>query len=94
MPPAIVFVDEIDAVGRHRGAGMARPRRAEQTNQLLVEMDGFDVTDGVILIAATNRPDIPTRRCCAWPLRPADRRRGARTCRRHPRIPGVMRQAA
>jgi cell division protease FtsH len=58
--PAIVFVDEIDAVGRPRGAGMGGgPDEREQTlNQLLVEMDGFDVSGGVILIAATNRPDI------------------------------------
>ncbi|MET2716230.1 ATP-dependent zinc metalloprotease FtsH [Streptomyces harbinensis] len=58
--PAIVFVDEIDAVGRHRGAGLGGgPDEREQThNQLLVEMDGFDVKGGVILIAATNRPDI------------------------------------
>jgi cell division protease FtsH len=58
--PAIVFVDEIDAVGRHRGAGLGggHDEREQTLNQLLVEMDGFDVTTGVILIAATNRPDI------------------------------------
>src|SRR6201996_6453585 len=58
--PAIVFVDEIDAVGRHRGAGLGggHDEREQTLNQLLVEMDGFDVTSGVILIAATNRPDI------------------------------------
>jgi cell division protease FtsH len=58
--PAIVFVDEIDAVGRHRGAGMGggHDEREQTLNQLLVEMDGFDVRGGVILIAATNRPDI------------------------------------
>ncbi|OEU94415.1 ATP-dependent zinc metalloprotease FtsH [Streptomyces oceani] len=58
--PAIVFVDEIDAVGRHRGAGMGggHDEREQTLNQLLVEMDGFDVQGGVILIAATNRPDI------------------------------------
>ena len=58
--PAIIFVDEIDAVGRHRGAGMGggHDEREQTLNQLLVEMDGFDVTTGVILIAATNRPDI------------------------------------
>lgn len=58
--PAIVFVDEIDAVGRHRGAGLGggHDEREQTLNQLLVEMDGFDVTGGVILIAATNRPDI------------------------------------
>ena len=58
--PAIIFVDEIDAVGRHRGAGMGggHDEREQTLNQLLVEMDGFDVKGGVILIAATNRPDI------------------------------------
>ncbi len=58
--PAIIFVDEIDAVGRHRGAGMGggHDEREQTLNQLLVEMDGFDVNTGVILIAATNRPDI------------------------------------
>jgi cell division protease FtsH len=58
--PAIVFVDEIDAVGRHRGAGMGggHDEREQTLNQLLVEMDGFDNKGGVILIAATNRPDI------------------------------------
>ena len=58
--PAIIFVDEIDAVGRHRGAGMGggHDEREQTLNQLLVEMDGFDVKTGVILIAATNRPDI------------------------------------
>lgn len=58
--PAIIFVDEIDAVGRHRGAGMGggHDEREQTLNQLLVEMDGFDQRDAVILIAATNRPDI------------------------------------
>ncbi|MBC7558971.1 MAG: ATP-dependent metallopeptidase FtsH/Yme1/Tma family protein [Dermatophilaceae bacterium] len=58
--PAIVFVDEIDAVGRHRGAGLGggHDGRGQTLNQLLVEMDGFDVKTNVILIAATNRPDI------------------------------------
>ncbi|MFN8125274.1 MAG: ATP-dependent zinc metalloprotease FtsH [Candidatus Nanopelagicales bacterium] len=58
--PAIIFVDEIDAVGRHRGAGLGggHDEREQTLNQMLVEMDGFDVTGGVILIAATNRPDI------------------------------------
>ena len=59
-PPAIIFVDEIDAVGRHRGAGLGggHDEREQTLNQLLVEMDGFDTKSGVILIAATNRPDI------------------------------------
>ena len=58
--PAIVFVDEIDAVGRQRGAGLGggHDEREQTLNQLLVEMDGFDLRQGVILIAATNRPDI------------------------------------
>jgi cell division protease FtsH len=58
--PAIVFIDEIDAVGRHRGAGLGggHDEREQTLNQLLVEMDGFDTRAGVILIAATNRPDI------------------------------------
>src|ERR1700710_2547030 len=58
--PAIIFVDEIDAVGRHRGAGLGggHDEREQTLNQLLVEMDGFDVRGGVILIAATNRPDV------------------------------------
>ncbi|MGH3652749.1 ATP-dependent zinc metalloprotease FtsH [Glutamicibacter sp.] len=58
--PAIIFVDEIDAVGRHRGAGIGggNDEREQTLNQLLVEMDGFDATTNVILIAATNRPDV------------------------------------
>ncbi len=58
--PAIIFIDEIDAVGRHRGAGWGggHDEREQTLNQLLVEMDGFGVNDGVIVIAATNRPDI------------------------------------
>ncbi len=58
--PAIIFMDEIDAVGRHRGAGLGggHDEREQTLNQLLVEMDGFDTKSGVILIAATNRPDI------------------------------------
>jgi cell division protease FtsH len=58
--PAIIFIDEIDAVGRHRGAGLGggHDEREQTLNQMLVEMDGFDATGGVILIAATNRPDI------------------------------------
>ncbi len=58
--PSIIFVDEIDAVGRHRGAGMGggNDEREQTLNQLLVEMDGFELKDNIILIAATNRPDI------------------------------------
>src|SRR6185312_1909233 len=58
--PAIIFVDEIDAVGRHRGAGLGggHDEREQTLNQLLVEMDGFEANEGVILVAATNRPDI------------------------------------
>src|ERR671921_764064 len=58
--PAIIFVDEIDAVGRHRGAGMGggHDEREQTLNQMLVEMDGFEAKDNIILIAATNRPDI------------------------------------
>jgi cell division protease FtsH len=58
--PAIIFIDEIDAVGRHRGAGLGggHDEREQTLNQLLVELDGFDINTGVIVIAATNRPDI------------------------------------
>ncbi|MEM7046165.1 MAG: ATP-dependent zinc metalloprotease FtsH [Pseudomonadota bacterium] len=58
--PCIIFIDEIDAVGRHRGAGLGggNDEREQTLNQLLVEMDGFESTEGVILIAATNRPDV------------------------------------
>src|SRR5262249_48650950 len=59
--PCIIFIDEIDAVGRHRGAGLGggNDEREQTLNQLLVEMDGFEANEGVILVAATNRP------CCA-----------------------------
>ncbi len=58
--PCIIFIDEIDAVGRHRGAGLGggHDEREQTLNQLLVEMDGFETSEGVILIAATNRPDV------------------------------------
>jgi cell division protease FtsH len=58
--PCIIFIDEIDAVGRHRGAGLGggHDEREQTLNQLLVEMDGFEGTEGVIVIAATNRPDV------------------------------------
>jgi cell division protease FtsH len=58
--PCIIFIDEIDAVGRHRGAGLGggNDEREQTLNQLLVEMDGFESNEGVILVAATNRPDV------------------------------------
>jgi cell division protease FtsH len=58
--PCIIFIDEIDAVGRQRGAGLGggHDEREQTLNQLLVEMDGFEGNDGVIVIAATNRPDV------------------------------------
>ncbi|WP_018134269.1 ATP-dependent zinc metalloprotease FtsH [Acaricomes phytoseiuli] len=80
--PAIIFVDEIDAVGRHRGAGIGggNDEREQTLNQLLVEMDGFDATTNVILIAATNRPDVldpallrPGRFDRQIPVEPPDR---------------------
>ena len=64
--PCIIFIDEIDAVGRHRGAGMGggHDEREQTLNQLLVEMDGFEMNDGIIVIAATNRPDVLDPACC------------------------------
>ena len=58
--PCIVFIDEIDAVGRHRGHGLgnSNDEREQTLNQLLVEMDGFEANEGIIIIAATNRPDV------------------------------------
>ena len=58
--PCIVFVDEIDAVGRHRGAGLGggHDEREQTLNQILVEMDGFETNTNIIVVAATNRPDI------------------------------------
>ena len=79
--PAIIFVDEIDAVGRHRGAGLGggHDEREQTLNQMLVELDGFDTKGGVIVIAATNRPDILDPALLRpGPLRPADRGRPAR----------------
>ena len=63
--PCIVFIDEIDAVGRHRGAGLGggHDEREQTLNQLLVEMDGFAINEGIIVLAATNRPDILTLPC-------------------------------
>ena len=61
--PCIIFIDEIDAVGRHRGIGMGggHDEREQTLNQLLVEMDGFEANEGVVIIAATNRPDVLDR---------------------------------
>jgi len=93
--PCIVFIDEIDAVGRHRGAGLGggNDEREQTLNQLLVEMDGFESTEGVILIAATNRPDVLDPALCARgvstamsscpiPISPAAKRSCACTCAR------------
>lgn len=70
--PCIIFIDEIDAVGRHRGSGMGggHDEREQTLNQLLVEMDGFESNEGVILVAATNRPDVLDPAL----LRPGDRK--------------------
>ena len=79
--PCIIFIDEIDAVGRHRGAGLGggNDEREQTLNQLLVEMDGFEANEGIILIAATNRPDVLDPALAApGPLRPADRRAQSR----------------
>ena len=75
--PCIIFIDEIDAVGRHRGAGLGggNDEREQTLNQLLVEMDGFEANEGIILIAATNRPDVLDPALLRpGPLRPPDRR--------------------
>ncbi len=90
--PCIIFIDEIDAVGRHRGAGLGggHDEREQTLNQLLVEMDGFETNEGVIMIAATNRPDVLDPALLrAGPLRPprgraASRREGPRG---HPQGP-------
>jgi cell division protease FtsH len=65
--PCIVFIDEIDAVGRSRGVGYGggNDEREQTLNQLLVEMDGFEANEGIIIVAATNRPTCLTPRCCA-----------------------------
>ena len=79
--PCIIFMDEIDAVGRHRGAGIGggHDEREQTLNQLLVEMDGFEMKDNIILIAATNRPDILDPALLRpGPLRPPGRRRSPR----------------
>ena len=69
--PCIIFIDEIDAVGRHRGGGHGggHDEREQTLNQLLVEMDGFEGNDGVIIIAATNRADVLDKALVAsWPF--------------------------
>ena len=79
--PAIVFVDEIDSIGRKRGAGLGggHDEREQTLNQMLSEMDGFDTSEGVVMIAATNRPDILDPALLRpGPLRPPDRRAAAR----------------
>ena len=79
--PCIIFMDEIDAVGRHRGAGLGggHDEREQTLNQLLVEMDGFETNEGVILIAATNRPDVLDPALLRpGPLRPPGRGAAAR----------------
>ena len=100
--PCIVFIDEIDAVGRHRGAGLGggHDEREQTLNQLLVEMDGFESNEGVILVAATNRPDVLDPALLRpGPLRPPHRREppgreGARgdPRRPHPEDPAVRRR--
>lgn len=64
--PCIIFIDEIDAVGRQRGAGLGggHDEREQTLNQMLVEMDGFEGNEGIIVIAATNRRTFSTRPCC------------------------------
>lgn len=71
--PCIIFIDEIDAVGRQRGAGLGggHDEREQTLNQMLVEMDGFEGNEGIIVIAATNRRTFSTRPCCVWPFRPS-----------------------
>ena len=90
--PCIIFIDEIDAVGRHRGAGLGggHDEREQTLNQLLVEMDGFESNEGVILIAATNRPDVLDPALLRpGPLRPPHRREPSRRQgpRGHPHRP-------
>ena len=87
--PCIIFIDEIDAVGRHRGAGLGggHDEREQTLNQLLVEMDGFEANEGVILVAATNRPDVLDPALLRpGPLR-SPRRGAATRCQRSRRYP-------
>jgi cell division protease FtsH len=81
--PCIVFIDEIDAVGRQRGAGLGggNDEREQTLNQMLVEMDGFEGTTGVIVIAATNRPDATSAQSSPPPRAPTSRPRSP-SCRR------------
>ena len=79
--PAIIFIDEIDSIGRKRGAGLGggHDEREQTLNQMLAEMDGFETTEGVVMMAATNRPDILDPALLRpGPLRPPDRRPPAR----------------
>ena len=78
--PCIIFIDEIDAVGRQRGAGLGggHDEREQTLNQLLVEMDGFEANDGVIVMAATNRADILDKACSARAASTVSLRRPAR----------------
>ena len=94
--PCIIFIDEIDAVGRHRGAGLGggHDEREQTLNQLLVEMDGFESNEGVILIAATNRPDVLDPALLRpGPLRPPRGGAAARPARA-PRDPARCTRAA
>ena len=103
--PCIIFIDEIDAVGRHRGAGLGggNDEREQTLNQLLVEMDGFEANEGVILIAATNRPDVLdpallrpvvsiARSSCRTRMWPAAKRSCACICARFPWRPMLIRR--
>lgn len=71
--PCIIFIDEIDAVGRQRGAGLGsgHDEREQTLNQMLVEMDGFEGNEGIIVIAATNRRTFSTNPAASWPFRPS-----------------------
>lgn len=81
--PCIIFIDEIDAVGRQRGAGLGggHDEREQTLNQMLVEMDGFEGNEGIIVIAATNRPDVLDQPAASRPFRPSGCGRLARCSR-------------